>query len=256
MRLYEDAREMLEKIIVEKWFTANAVFGIFPANSIGDDIEIYTNDDRKGLLCTLHFLRQQTRTPPGVPNYCLADYIAPEESGIKDYMGAFAVACGFGMEAKLEEFESQHDDYNAILLKAIADRLAEAFAERLHQRVRQDFWGYAKDENLDNNALIGEKYKGIRPAPGYPACPEHSEKETLWNLLDVTENTGITLTDSWAMVPTAAVSGWYFSHPDSRYFGIGKINQDQVKDYAKRKGQEFHKVERLLSPALGYDPDE
>ncbi|NNE38741.1 MAG: methionine synthase, partial [Gammaproteobacteria bacterium] len=179
-RLYDDARKMLDRIISEQWFSANGVFAIFPANSIGnDDVEIYTNDERNGLLCTLHFLRQQTRMPPGVPNHCLADYIAPEETDIKDYMGAFAVACGFGMEAKLDEFESQHDDYNAILLKAIADRLAEAFAERLHQRVRQEFWGYANDESLDNEALIAEKYKGIRPAPGYPACPEHSEKDTL-----------------------------------------------------------------------------
>ncbi len=254
-RLHDDALQMLDKIISENWFSANGVFGIFPANTIADDIEIYTNEERKGLLCTLHFLRQQTRTPPGVPNHCLADFVAPEDSGVKDYLGGFAVACGFGMETKLKEFATQHDDYNTILLKAIADRLAEAFAERLHQRVRQEFWGYANDETLDNEALIAEKYKGIRPAPGYPACPEHSEKETLWKLLNVSENTGITLTDSWAMVPTAAVSGWYFSHPHARYFGVGKINQDQVHDYARRKGLEFHKVERLLSPSLGYDPE-
>jgi 5-methyltetrahydrofolate--homocysteine methyltransferase len=253
-KLYKDAKAMLDKIINEKWFVAKGVYGLFPANSIGhDDLEIYTNESRDGLLMTLHSLRQQTQKPPGQPNYALADFIAPEEAHVKDYIGAFAVATGFGMEEKIKQFEDDHDDYNAIMLKALADRLAEAFAERLHQRVRKEFWGYGLDEDLDNDALIAEKYQGIRPAPGYPACPDHTEKPLIWDLLKVEENTGITLTESYAMYPTAAVSGLYFSHPASRYFGLGKINKDQVQDYAHRKGESLQNVERWLSPSLGYD---
>lgn len=255
-RLYTDAQQMLKKLIKEKWFTAQGVIGLFPANSIGhDDIEVYVDDTRQGLLTELHSLRQQTQKPAGQPHFALADFIAPKESGVKDYIGAFAVAAGFGIEKKIKEFESAHDDYSAIMVKALADRLAEAFAERLHERVRKEYWGYAAREKLDNESLIDEKYQGIRPAPGYPACPDHTEKGLLWELLKVNENTGITLTESWAMYPTAAVSGWYFSHPQSRYFGLGKINKDQVQDYAHRKGAELHQVERWLSPSLGYDPD-
>ena len=255
-KLYEDAKEMLDKIVKEKWFSAKGVYGLFPANSIGhDDIEIYTNDKRDGLLVTLHSLRQQTQKPPGQPNFALADFVAPEETHVKDYIGAFAVATGFGMEEKIKQFEDDHDDYSAIMLKALADRLAEAFAEKLHQRVRKEFWGYDAKETLDNNDLIAEKYQGIRPAPGYPACPDHTEKPLHWDLLKVEENTGITLTESYAMYPTAAVSGLYFSHPESRYFGLGKINKDQLADYAHRKGFDIKLMERWLSPNLGYDPD-
>lgn len=255
-KLFNDAQLMLDKIISEKWFTAKGVIGLFPANSIGhDDIEVYTNEDRDGLLETLHSLRQQTQRPPGQPNYALADFVAPEELHVKDYIGAFACAAGFGMEDRIKAFEDDHDDYSAIMLKALADRFAEAFAERLHQRVRTELWGYNDDNDLDNDALIAEKYQGIRPAPGYPACPDHTEKPKLWKLLDVEKNTGITLTDSYAMYPTAAVSGWYFSHPDSRYFGLGKINKDQVENYAKRKGFSLQETERWLAPNLGYDPE-
>ena len=254
--LYGDAREMLDKIITEKWFTARAVFGLFPANSIGhDDIEVYADRDRNGLLSVFHTLRQQTRKPPGQANLALADFVAPKETGKLDYVGAFAVAAGFGMEEKLRRFEQDHDDYRAIMLKALADRLAEALAERLHQRIRKQCWGYQETENLDNDALIAEKYQGIRPAPGYPACPDHTEKPLIWDLLKVEENTGITLTDNYAMYPAAAVCGLYFSHPRARYFGLGKINRDQVSDYALRKGMELRQAERWLGPSLGYDPE-
>ena len=257
MKLYIDAQDMLQKIVTENWFMARGVMQIFPANSIGhDDIEVYTNDKRDGLLMTIHTLRQQTRKAEGQPNYALADFIAPKESGVRDYFGAFAVAAGFDMEYRLRQFEKDHDDYSAIMLKALADRFAEAFAERLHHRVRKEFWGYAANEELDNDGLIGEKYQGIRPAPGYPACPDHTEKGLLWKLLNVEQNTEIKLTESYAMVPTAAVSGWYFSHPDSRYFGVGKINRDQVQNYAHRKGIEIHRMEKWLGPNLGYDPDD
>ena len=254
--LYDDAVEMLDRIIREKWFTARAVIGLFPANSIGhDDIEIYADQDRHGLLSVLHTLRQQTQKPPGQANLALADFIAPKETGIPDYVGAFAVAAGFGMEEKLREFEQDHDDYRAIMLKALADRLAEALAERLHQRVRMEFWGYRVSEDLGNEALIAEKYQGIRPAPGYPACPDHTEKPLIWDLLKVETNTGITLTDNYAMYPAAAVCGLYFSHPEARYFGVGRINLDQVADYALRKGMELRQAERWLGPSLGYDPE-
>ena len=255
-KLYDDAVEMLDRIIREKWFTARAVIGLFPANSIGhDDIEIYADQDRHGLLSVLHTLRQQTQKPPGQANLALADFIAPKETGIPDHVGAFALAAGFGMEEKLREFEQDHDDYRAIMLKALADRLAEALAERLHQRVRMEFWGYRVSEDLGNEALIAEKYQGIRPAPGYPACPDHTEKPLIWDLLKVEANAGITLTDNYAMYPAAAVCGLYFSHPEARYFGVGRINLDQVADYALRKGMELRQAERWLGPSLGYDPE-
>jgi 5-methyltetrahydrofolate--homocysteine methyltransferase len=255
-RLYNDAKAMLEKIVKEKWFSAKGVFGLFPANSIGhDDIEVYTNEKRDGLLTTIHSLRQQTQKPPGQANFALADFVAPEETHVKDYIGAFAVATGFGMEDRIKAFEDDHDDYSAIMVKALADRFAEAFAERLHEKVRKEYWAYASDEVLSNEDLISEGYQGIRPAPGYPACPDHTEKGLLWDLLKVEENTGIKITESFAMYPTAAVSGWYFSHPKSRYFGLGKINKDQVQDYAHRKSMDLKQVERWLAPNLGYDPD-
>jgi 5-methyltetrahydrofolate--homocysteine methyltransferase len=252
-KLFADAQAMLKKIVKEKWLTANAVFGLFPANTVNsDDIEIYTDDKRNKIAMTWHNLRQQTKKPADIPNYCLADYIAPKESKVKDYIGAFAVTTGLGIDARIAEFEKNHDDYNAILLKALADRLAEAFAEHLHLRVRREFWGYASDEALSNEDLIAEKYHGIRPAPGYPACPEHSEKGPLFELLQAPKNAGITLTESFAMLPTAAVSGFYFSHPQAQYFATGKVDKDQVADYAKRKGWTVKQAERWLAPVLSY----
>ena len=255
-KLYEEAKIMLAQIIEEKWFSAKGVFGLFPANTIGDDdIQLYTNDQRDTPLMVIHSLRQQTQKPPGQANFALADFVAPETTGKKDYIGAFAIAAGFDMEDRIKSFEQQHDDYSAIMLKALADRLAEAFAEKLHQRVRKEFWGYAANETFANTDLIAEKYQGIRPAPGYPACPDHTEKLLLWELLQVEKNAGIKLTESYAMYPTAAVSGWYFSAPVARYFGLGKINQDQVQDYAKRKAIEMPVIERWLSPNLGYSSE-
>ncbi len=255
--LFRDAQNMLQQIIDEKWLRAKAVFGIFPASQVGDDdIELYTDESRAEVLTTLHHMRQQNQKPPGRPNQCLADFIAPKGSGLQDYIGAFAVTAGIGIDAHVERFEAEHDDYRSILLKALADRLAEAFAERLHEKVRKEYWGYAADETLDNIALIKEQYNGIRPAPGYPACPEHTEKALLWQLIDPATNAGITLTDSFAMLPTAAVSGWYFSHPDSKYFGVGKLNRDQVEDYARRKGMTLEQAQRWLAPNLGYDSEE
>jgi 5-methyltetrahydrofolate--homocysteine methyltransferase len=252
-KLFTDAQGMLKEIIRDKWLTANAVFGLFPANTVNsDDIEIYTDDSRKKLAITWHNLRQQTKKPDDIPNYCLADLIAPKGSKIKDYIGAFAVTTGIGIDARVAEFEKQNDDYKAIMLKALADRLAEAFAELLHARVRREFWGYAADESLDNNSLIAEKYRGIRPAPGYPACPEHSEKCALFDLLQAPLNAGITLTESFAMLPTAAVSGFYFSHPKAQYFATGKVDRDQVVDYAQRKGWSIEEAERWLAPVLSY----
>jgi 5-methyltetrahydrofolate--homocysteine methyltransferase len=252
-KLFADAQAMLKKIVKEKWLTANAVFGLFPANSVNsDDIEIYTDDKRNKVAMTWHNLRQQTKKPADIPNYCLADYIAPKESKVKDYIGGFAVTTGLGIEERVAEFEKQNDDYNAILLKALADRLAEAFAEHLHLRVRREFWGYAADEALSNEDIIAEKYRGIRPAPGYPACPEHSEKGPLFELLQAPKNAGITLTESFAMLPTAAVSGFYFSHPQAQYFATGKVGKDQVADYAKRKGWTVEEAGRWLAPVLSY----
>ncbi len=258
-KLYDDASEMLDTLIKEKWLTANGVIGFFPANTVGsgiEDIEVYTDDTRSEVLTTLHNLRQQGEHRGDIPNRSLGDYIAPKDTGLADYVGAFAVTSGLGSQDKIAEFKAALDDYSAILLESIADRLAEAFAERMHQRVRQEFWGYQPDEQLDNNALIGEKYVGIRPAPGYPACPEHTEKVTLWELMDVKERTGIELTESMAMWPGAAVSGWYFSHPQSQYFVVGRMAQDQVADYAKRKGWTLQEAERWLAPNLGYNPED
>ncbi|MDX1872816.1 methionine synthase [Mycolicibacterium sp. 120266] len=255
-KLYDDAQEMLDTLIKEKWLTANGVIGFFPANAVGDDIEVYTDQTRTEVLATLHNLRQQGEHRDGIPNRSLGDFIAPRETGLRDYVGAFAVTAGLGSADKIAEFKADHDDYSAILLESLADRLAEAFAERMHERVRKEFWGYQPDEQLDNEALIAEKYTGIRPAPGYPACPEHTEKVTLFSLLDATERTGIELTESMAMWPGAAVSGWYFSHPQSQYFVVGRLAQDQVADYAKRKGWTLKEAERWLAPNLGYNPED
>ncbi|MEM6318288.1 MAG: methionine synthase [Bacteroidota bacterium] len=253
-QLYADAQVMLKKIIDEKWLTAKAVVGIYPANTVNEDsIEVYESNKRDQVKATLHHLRQQVKKAPGRPNECLTDYLAPKESGVQDFIGSFAVAAGFGIEEHVKRFEADQDDYNAILLKALADRFAEAFAERMHERMRTEFWGYAADENLDNDALIKEEYKGIRPAPGYPACPEHTEKRTLWELLQVEEKTGITLTESCAMYPAAAVSGWYFAHPDSKYIRVGQVSKDQVEDYAKRKDFSVEEAEKWLAPVLNYD---
>ncbi|MCB0652832.1 MAG: methionine synthase [Saprospiraceae bacterium] len=252
-KLYNDARSMLRRIIDEKWLKAKAVFGLFPANqNEPDSIDIYSDESRTSKLLTAQHLRQQLKKAPGLPNFCLSDFIAPASSGKQDYIGAFAVTAGIGIEKHIKRFEEDHDDYHAILLKALADRLAESLAERLHERIRKEYWGYAANESLDNDALIKEKYQGIRPAPGYPACPEHTEKELLWQLLDVENRTGIKLTESFAMYPAASVSGWYFSHPESKYFGLGKIGKDQVADYAARKGMTLEEAERWMAPVLNY----
>ena len=288
-KLYHDAAVMLGELIRDKSLQAKAVIGFWPANSIQDDIllhdfeevnreivceqhgshqhleyrisrhaalmaqhdvtESITADDLR--LTTLHHLRQQSEKTANLPNYCLSDFIAPLETGYEDYLGGFAVTAGIGIEKLIEKYERDHDDYNSILVKSLADRLAEAFAELMHQRVRREFWGYAPNEQLDNEALIKEKYQGIRPAPGYPACPEHTEKATLFELLQP-EEVGITLTESFAMYPASSVSGWYFSHPESRYFPVGKLQKDQVVDYAKRKNMSVDEVERWLGSVLGY----
>jgi 5-methyltetrahydrofolate--homocysteine methyltransferase len=254
--LFDDAQAMLQKIINEKWLQAQAVVGFFPANSIDyDDINIYSDEKRKEVQLRLHGIRQQM-VKQGAPNLCLSDYLQPESSGIADYIGAFIVTTGIGIEEKLAEFEADHDDYNAIMLKAMADRLAEAFAELMHKKVRRELWAYAADEELTNDALIAEKYQGIRPAPGYPACPDHTEKALLWQLLEADERSAVTLTDSYAMYPASAVSGFYFAHPDARYFGTGRIGQNQVEDYARRKGMAKVEAERWLAPVLGYEPDD
>ncbi|HXW75407.1 MAG TPA: methionine synthase [Steroidobacteraceae bacterium] len=252
--LYADARRMLKTLIEERWLTARAVVGLFPANAVADDVEIYADDSRVEVLTTLSFLRQQKDKPEGQPHQCLADYVAPRASGVADYCGAFAVTAGVGIEEQLARFERTHDDYSAIMLKALADRLAEAAAEHFHERVRRELWGYAAAESLTNEQLVREEYRGIRPAPGYPACPDHTEKAKLWKLLDVERNAGIRLTDSYAMYPTAAVCGWYIAHPQSRYFPLGKIDREQVEDYARRKGMTLAEAERWLSPNLGYEP--
>ena len=251
--LFRDAQAMLDRIVAERWLTARAVIGFWRTAQVGDDTEVYGEDGRK--LAVLRHLRQQADKPADRPDFSLGDFIAPKEAGKQDWVGAFAVTAGIGIEEHVARFEAAHDDYSSILLKALADRLAEAFAERMHQRVRREFWGYAPDEALDNEALIDEKYRGIRPAPGYPACPDHTEKSTLFKLLDATANAGIELTEGYAMYPTAAVSGWYFSHPDSQYFVVGRLTREQVEDYAKRKGWTREEAERWLAPNLDYDPD-
>jgi len=250
--LFADARAMLNRIVTEQWLEAKAVIGFFPANAVGDDIEVYADDDRRSPVLTIHCLRQQMGKRDGRPNLCLADFVAPRESGVADYVGAFAVTAGHDIERSLERFRKAHDDYNAILLKALADRLAEAFAERMHERVRKEFWGYAADEAFDNDALIREQYQGIRPAPGYPACPDHSEKPGLFKLLDAERQAGITLTNSFAMWPASSVSGYYLWHPQSQYFGIGRIGRDQIEDYARRKGIAREQAETLLASNLAY----
>ncbi len=264
--LFDDAQAMLDRIVGERWLTARGVIGFWPAVSVGDDVEVEIGrNPEPGIqvpqspnghrLATLHFLRQQADKPAERGNLCLADFIAPAGRGVADWIGGFAVTAGHGIEPHLARFEAAHDDYSAILLKALADRLAEAFAERLHQRVRTEFWGYAVEEALDNDALIAERYRGIRPAPGYPACPDHTEKATLFRLLDAEARTGIRLTDSYAMYPTAAVSGWYFAHPQSQYFVVGRLARDQVADYARRKGWSQTEAERWLAPWLNYEPE-
>jgi 5-methyltetrahydrofolate--homocysteine methyltransferase len=254
--LYADAKRMLQTLVDEKWLQARAVIGFFPANTVGDDdINVYTDETRSTPSLRLHQLRQQKSKPQDQAQLCLSDFVAPVQSARADYIGAFAVTAGIGIDAHVARFEAAHDDYSSIMLKALADRLAEALAERMHERVRREFWGYAADEHLDSTGLIDEKYQGIRPAPGYPACPDHTEKDALWKLLDAERNAGIRLTETFAMFPTAAVSGFYFSHPRAHYFGVGKIDRDQVASYAQRKGMELGEAERWLAPILGYDPD-
>jgi 5-methyltetrahydrofolate--homocysteine methyltransferase len=256
-KLFADAQELLDRAIAERWLTARAVFGLFPASTLpNDSLEVYTDESRERVLTHLNFLRQQKEKPPGRPNHSLADFVAPKETGLGDHVGLFAVTAGLGADEAARRFEEVNDVYNAIMVKALADRLAEAFAELLHRRIRREFWGYAADEALDTEAIIREEYRGIRPAPGYPACPEHTEKRTLWELLDVEHNAGISLTESCAMSPGAAVSGYYFSHPESRYFGVSDIGRDQAADYAKRKGWTLQEAEEWLSPNLVYDPEQ
>jgi 5-methyltetrahydrofolate--homocysteine methyltransferase len=245
-KLFDDANRMLDEVIEKKLLQAKAVIGFWPANSVGDSVLLENGT-------WIHFLRQQSQKAEGQTYYCLADFILPQEKGITDYIGGFAVTAGIGIEALVQQYEKDHDDYNSIMIKAVADRLAEAFAERMHERVRKEFWGYAANENLTNEALIKEEYTGIRPAPGYPACPDHTEKRTLFNLLNAEENAQIKLTENFAMYPAASVSGYYFAHPESKYFGLGKIAKDQVEDYAKRKGVSVAYIEKWLSPNLGYE---
>jgi 5-methyltetrahydrofolate--homocysteine methyltransferase len=249
--VFREGQAMLKRIVDGRWISANAVYGLWPAASIGDDIELYADGSRQNVISTLHHLRQQNKKPAGNANQCLADFVAPKTAAGVDYIGAFAVTAGIGIDAHVKAFEDKQDDYSAIMLKALADRLAEAFAEHLHERVRKEFWGYATDETLAGEALIAEKYRGIRPAPGYPACPDHSEKAELFRLLDAERNAGMRLTESFAMLPTAAVSGWYFAHPEAKYFAVGKIGRDQLEDYAKRKGWSVEQAERWLAPNLG-----
>jgi 5-methyltetrahydrofolate--homocysteine methyltransferase len=254
-KLFADAQELLDRIVAEGWLGARAVFGLFPANAMDDDsVEVYADGSRREVLAVLNFLRQQKQKPPGRPNHCLADFVAPKDTGLEDHIGLFAVTVGLGADAAARRFQNENDDYNAIMVKALADRLAEALTELMHRRVRTEFWGYAVDEALGHEALIREEYSGIRPAPGYPACPEHTEKRTLWRLLEVENNAGIELTESCAMSPGAAVSGYYFSHPESKYFGVAEIGRDQARDYAGRKDWTLEEAEKWLAPNLGYDP--
>ncbi|MBM4201901.1 MAG: methionine synthase, partial [Gammaproteobacteria bacterium] len=252
--LWSDARAMLDVLVANDWLTACAALGFFCANADGDDVILFTDDSRTERLAVVHGLRQQAVKPPGQPNYCLSDFIAPVSSGVPDYIGAFAVTTGHDIEKQLERFAAAHDDYSSIMLKALADRLAEAFAECLHERVRKELWGYVSDEHFTNAQLIEESYRGIRPAPGYPACPDHTEKATLFRLLDAEAATGIALTESFAMMPASSVSGWYLAHPSSRYFNVGKLGEDQVRDYANRKSMPLAAIERWLSPHLAYEP--
>jgi 5-methyltetrahydrofolate--homocysteine methyltransferase len=254
-KLLADAEAMLDRIEKEDLLRPQAVVGIFPASAIGDDLELYTDESRAKVLAVVHGLRQQfakgTRE-----NLCLSDFVYPSGGGTPDWIGAFAVTAGHGAEEFAASLEAEHDDYSAILAKSLADRLAEALAERMHERVRREIWGYAQDETLGGDALIEEAYQGIRPAPGYPACPDHTEKRKLFELLDVEKSIGIRLTESCAMTPAASVSGWYFAHPSSQYFGVGRLGRDQVEDYAVRKGWTLAEAEQWLSSNLGYDPEE
>jgi 5-methyltetrahydrofolate--homocysteine methyltransferase len=253
-KLFIDANTLLDKVVQEKWLTANAVYGLYPASVVQDDtVEVYSDESRTKVIRQFHFLRQQGKKGKGVPNISLADFIAPKESGKKDYIGMFAVTTGIGIEPHLERFEKDHDDYNSIMLKAIADRLAEAFAECVHAKVRREYWGYAADETIDNEEMIKETYVGIRPAPGYPACPDHTEKPDLFKLLDATNKTGIILTESMAMYPASSVSGFYFASSDAKYFGLGKVAKDQVEIYANRKKMNLSTMEKWLAPNLTYD---
>jgi 5-methyltetrahydrofolate--homocysteine methyltransferase len=253
-KLFGEAQQMLETIVKRRWVHAHGVFALYRAARVdGDDIEIYRDADARERAGVWHNLRQQNHKPAGRPNLCLADFVAPKESDVADWIGAFAVSAG-GIEARVAEFEARHDDYNAILLKSLADRLAEAFAERLHERVRTEYWGYAADEKLSGEQLIAEAYRGIRPAPGYPACPDHQAKALLWRLLDAERKAGMKLTESYAMLPASAVSGFYLSHPESSYFAVGKIGRDQVEDYARRAGMTLETAERWLAPSLAYEP--
>jgi 5-methyltetrahydrofolate--homocysteine methyltransferase len=252
--LFDDAQAMLKRIVSQKWLKANAVIGFWPAESVGDDIVVYADEARASRLAVLHTLRQQVARERDTPNLALADFIAPKESGKPDHVGAFVVTTGIGEDEIAARFKADKDDYSAILLSALADRLAEAFAEHLHQRVRKEFWAYAPEENFSNDELIAEAYRGIRPAPGYPAQPDHTEKGTLFRLLDAEAKAGVKLTENFAMWPGSSVSGLYLSHPDARYFGVGKIERDQVEDYARRKGWTLAEAERWLGPILNYNP--
>ncbi len=256
-KLFDEAQDLLDRVIEEDWLKPRGVIGLFPANALpNDSVEVYTDKSREEVLTNFHFLRQQKQKPPGRPNRSLVDLVAPKETGLEDYIGFFAVTAGTGADEAARRFEEENDIYNSIMVKALADRIAEAFAELMHERVRKEFWGYAPDEDLDKEDILWEKYRGIRPAPGYPACPEHTEKRTLWDLLDVEENAGITLTESCAMWPGSAVSGYYFSHPESSYFGVAEIGRDQASDYAERKGMTLEEAERWLAPNLAYDPEQ
>jgi 5-methyltetrahydrofolate--homocysteine methyltransferase len=250
--LLDDAQKLLAEIVEGKLLTARAVAGFFPANSVGDDIELYTDETRARPLATFFTLRQQMEKPDGEPEYALADFIAPKETGLADYLGAFAVTAGIGASELAARYEKAHDDYNAIMVKALADRLAEALAEWMHKQAR-DAWGFGREENLTPEDLLRERYRGIRPAPGYPASPDHTEKATLFALLDVERGAGITLTENFAMLPAASICGLYFSHPKARYFAVGKIGRDQVLDYQRRKGLELRAIERWLGPYLNYE---
>jgi 5-methyltetrahydrofolate--homocysteine methyltransferase len=252
--LHKDALAMLERMIAEKWTRPRAAVAFFPANAEGDDIVLFADEARTQRRAMVHSLRQQRKPSPGRPNLALADYVAPIESKVADWLGAFVVTAGAGIEEKALAFERANDDYSSILVKALGDRLAEAFAERMHERVRKEFWGYAPEERLSNVDLIGEHYRGIRPAPGYPACPDHTEKRTLFQLLDAERAAGVTLTESCAMLPASSVSGWYFAHPEADYFGVARIERDQVEDYARRKAMPLEEIERWLAPNLNYTP--
>ncbi len=254
-KLFDDAQALLKRMIEEQLIEARAVIGFYPANTEEDDtIVVYEDDERNKERARLHTLRQQSEKPGEIPNMSFADFVAPQETGLADYIGGFAVTAGIGLDKLVKQFEEDHDDYNSIMAKALADRLAEAFAERMHELVRKEYWGYAADEELDNESLIREKYKGIRPAPGYPGCPDHTEKITLFELLNCEAQTGIGLTESLAMYPASSVSGLYYSHPESKYFGLGKIGRDQVEDIARRKNMPVQELERWLSPNLNYEP--